>query len=46
MKYNIILCEGETDQILLGYYLSEVSSWAFFKFKESPFPEEEVNWFK
>ena len=45
-RYRIILCEGETDQILLGYYLSQLDGWEFFSNKETPFPGETVNWFQ
>lgn len=46
MVDNIILCEGETDQVLIGSYLCNVSNWVFFKYKESPFPVEEVCWYR
>lgn len=28
---KLILCEGETDVILLSYYLGKVCSWEFWK---------------
>ena len=43
---RIILCEGETDQILLGKYLECVSGWRFFHNKKSLFPKEKINWYK
>ena len=49
---KIILCEGETDAILLSYYLGKVSGWAFCKkspvniaIKADSF-QESVNWYE
>ena len=44
---GIILCEGETDQALLGYYMMGISDWKY-KYDKSklPFPQETINWFK
>ena len=43
---RIILCEGETDQLLLGKYLESVSGWRFFHNKKSLFPKERISWYK
>ena len=45
-RYKIILCEGETDQILLGCYLGQIGDWEFFKGNNMPFSENPVNWFR
>ena len=49
---KIILCEGETDAILLSYYLGKVAGWKFCKkppayiaIKPDAF-EQSVNWYK
>ena len=49
---KIILCEGETDAILLSYYLGKVSGWSFCKkppaniaIKPDAF-EQSVNWYQ
>ena len=44
-KYKIILCEGETDQILIGSYLEKIGKWKYFKGKNLPFHKESINWF-
>jgi hypothetical protein len=44
-KYKIILCEGETDQILIGSYLEKIGKWTYFKGKNLPFHKESINWF-
>ena len=49
---KIILCEGETDAILLSYYLSRVAGWNYCKkspdgiaIKSDNF-DQSVNWYK
>ena len=49
---KIILCEGETDAILLSYYLGKVSGWSFCKkppaniaIKPDAF-EQSINWYQ
>ena len=49
---KVILCEGETDAILLSYYLSKVSGWSFCKkppadiaIKADEF-EQSINWYQ
>ena len=42
----IILCEGETDQVLLGSYLEKKKGWKYLKpLKDSPFPNEPIVFF-
>lgn len=42
---NLILCEGETDQILIGYYLEKVYGWKYRKQNERDlFPDKNINW--
>ena len=44
---GMILCEGETDQVLIGYYLKSISGWKFSKKeKEVPFTEAPVYWYR
>ena len=49
---KIILCEGETDAILLSYYLGKVAGWKFCKkppaniaIKPDTF-EQSANWYE
>ena len=49
---KIILCEGETDAILLSYFLGKVAGWQFCKkppvniaIKADAF-EQSVNWYE
>ena len=49
---KIILCEGETDAILLSYYLGKVSGWTYCRkppkniaIKEDAF-EQSINWYE
>ncbi len=49
---KIILCEGQTDAILLSYYLGKVSGWEFCRkppkniaIKEDTF-DQSINWYK
>ena len=49
---KLILCEGETDAILLSYYLGKVAGWQFCKkppkdiaIKPDSF-QESVNWYE
>lgn len=47
MGYSIVLCEGETDQALIGCYLEKTNHWKYEKTKEGNlFPKESINWFK
>ncbi len=49
---KIILCEGETDAILLSYYLGKVAGWKYCKRGpaeiaiKTDFFEESVNWYE
>lgn len=43
---GIILCEGETDQVLISSYLERVEGWGYFHNKNSLFPGERVTWYK
>ena len=43
---GIILCEGETDQVLISSYLGKVRGWTYSRYKNSPFPDDPVEWFK
>ena len=49
---SIILCEGRTDAILLGYYLSKVYGWSYSKKGPKDYVKievdqnQEVNWYK
>lgn len=49
---SIILCEGRTDAILLGYYLGKVYGWSYSKkgpkdyVKTEADPNQEINWYK
>lgn len=43
---GLILCEGNTDQILIGSYLESVSFWTYCKsIKNNPFVKENINWY-
>lgn len=44
-KYKVILCEGETDQILIGSYLEQIGNWNYLKDRKLPFTKESINWF-
>lgn len=43
---NIILCEGKTDQRLIGEYIIATTNWERMKRKQSPFPNQPVTWYK
>lgn len=46
MTDSIILCEGETDQALVGCYMEKVAGWRYIKnAKEEPFPNESTHWY-
>ncbi len=46
MVKSIILCEGETDQALVGCYLEKVAGWMFTRdIKDNPFPKEPISWY-
>ena len=41
---NLILCEGETDQALIGSYLEATAGWSYLKKKSDfPFQEEKIS---
>ena len=43
----IVLCEGETDQALIGCYLERVMNWEYMKNeKKVPLPQESIVWYK
>lgn len=43
----LIICEGETDQTLLGQYIEGVSDWKYFsKIKNPPFNSKNIVWYK
>lgn len=47
MLNSIILCEGETDQALVGCYIEKVAGWEYIRNPQNnPFPEESVAWYK
>ena len=46
MGNNIILCEGETDQTLIGCYMEKTAGWKFEIINNSPFPKEKIIWYK
>lgn len=43
--HGLILCEGETDQILIGYYLSKMRGWKYSKKEGMPFADKKVLWY-
>ena len=48
---KIILCEGETDAVLLSYYLGKVSGWKFCKKAPAniairPAFDQSANWYE
>lgn len=47
---KLILCEGETDAILLSYYLEKVAGWKYSKKRPIDIVKkqenESVNWYK
>ena len=43
---GIILCEGDSDQVLLGSYLSKIMDLEFYRLTDkNPFPEEKIFWY-
>ncbi|WP_156094542.1 DUF3226 domain-containing protein [Butyrivibrio sp. WCE2006] len=43
---SLIICEGNTDQILIGSYIENTTDWKYQKtFKNNPLPKESVNWY-
>ena len=43
----LILCEGITDQALIGCYIEDISEWKFCKkIKNNPFVNAEITWYK
>lgn len=49
MSYSLILCEGETDQALIGCYMEKVYKWIYDKKysnnPDNPFPKENISWY-
>ena len=45
MSRNIILCEGSTDKILIGHYLSHSAGWTAQTIKAPPFTDQSIRWF-
>lgn len=43
---GIVLCEGETDQVLISSYLGAARGWKYFRYKNPPFAKEPIRWFK
>ena len=42
----LIICEGNTDQILIGSYIENISDWSFeLNIKDNPFRYESINWY-
>lgn len=46
MNNGMILCEGETDQILIGEYLSKRQGWQYTSKAKSLFPGERINGYR
>lgn len=44
-RYNLILCEGETDQVLIGLYLEALGGWKFKKTDKPLYKENEIVWY-
>lgn len=42
---GIILCEGETDLVLISSYLGKVRGWKYLKYKNPPLADETVSWY-
>lgn len=43
---GLILCEGLSDQALIGSYLSHTQDWTYTKkFSKAPFPGEPITWY-
>lgn len=43
----LILCEGNTDQILIGSYIENTTKWKYVTSKKQmPFEVEEINWYQ
>ena len=45
MRTNIILCEGSTDSILIGHYLTGATGCKVQKIKDPPFTEQSIRWY-
>lgn len=44
---HLLLCEGETDQILIGYYLQVMCGWIYRKGNANDlFPDKNINWYE
>lgn len=43
---NMILCEGETDQVLMGAYIMRTTNWEWWKLKDPPFSKQGIAWYK
>lgn len=43
---GIVLCEGDSDMVLLGSYISQIKKSTYMKqFEENPFPGEKISWY-
>lgn len=43
----LILCEGNTDQILIGSYIEQTTNWIYVQnLSNNPFAEESINWYQ
>lgn len=43
---GIILCEGASDQVLVGSYLEKIKDWSFVRPKNNfPFPDKDITWY-
>ena len=43
----LILCEGNTDQILIGSYIENTTNWKYVSaMKSKPFEEKDINWYQ
>ena len=43
---GIILCEGASDQVLIGEYLKKIKCWSFMRAKKDfPFLDQDITWY-
>ena len=46
MIKGIILCEGSSDQVLVGAYLKKIKGWTYTRPKKDfPFPDKNITWY-
>lgn len=46
MIKGIILCEGSSDQVLVGAYLKKIKGWTYTRpNKKLPFPDQNITWY-